>query len=45
MLINHGEKLAVIEAKKRDLPDTEGLGQAKKYKIKCSDSQSDVVIA
>ena len=26
-----GEKLAVIEAKKRDLPDTEGLGQAKKY--------------
>lgn len=26
-----GEKLAVIEAKKRDLKDTEGLGQAKKY--------------
>jgi type I restriction enzyme R subunit len=26
---NH--KLAVIEAKRRDLPDTEGLGQAKKY--------------
>ena len=24
-------KLAVIEAKRRDLPDTEGLGQAKKY--------------
>src|ERR1700733_5899436 len=26
---NH--KLAVIEAKRRDLPDTEGVGQAKKY--------------
>jgi type I restriction enzyme, R subunit len=25
------KNLAVIEAKKRDLPDTEGLGQAKKY--------------
>ncbi|MBW4647582.1 MAG: DEAD/DEAH box helicase family protein [Kastovskya adunca ATA6-11-RM4] len=31
MLVYRGEKLAVIEAKKRDLPDTEGLGQAKKY--------------
>ena len=26
-----GEKLGVIEAKKRDDPDTEGVGQAKKY--------------
>ncbi|MBL4852568.1 MAG: DEAD/DEAH box helicase family protein [Gammaproteobacteria bacterium] len=25
------QKLAVIEAKRRDLPDTEGVGQAKKY--------------
>ncbi|AFZ15751.1 Type I site-specific deoxyribonuclease (plasmid) [Crinalium epipsammum PCC 9333] len=31
VLVYHGEKLAVIEAKKRGLPDTEGLGQAKKY--------------
>ena len=31
VLLYRGEKLAVIEAKKRDLPDTEGLGQAKKY--------------
>nr|WP_017653506.1 hypothetical protein [Fortiea contorta] len=31
VLIYRGKKLAVIEAKKRDLPDTEGLGQAKKY--------------
>ncbi len=31
MLVYRGEKLAVIEAKKRDLPDTAGLGQAKKY--------------
>ncbi|MBD2447527.1 DEAD/DEAH box helicase family protein [Nostoc sp. FACHB-152] len=31
VLVHRGEKLAVIEAKKRDLPDTEGLGQAKKY--------------
>ena len=31
LLVYRGEKLAVIEAKKRDLPDTEGLGQAKKY--------------
>jgi type I restriction enzyme, R subunit len=26
-----GQNLAVIEAKRRDLPDTEGVGQAKKY--------------
>ena len=31
VLVYRGEKLAVIEAKKRDSPDTEGLGQAKKY--------------
>ena len=31
VLIYKGEKLAVIEAKKRDLPDTQGVGQAKKY--------------
>lgn len=31
VLVYRGEKLAVIEAKKRDLPDTEGVGQAKKY--------------
>jgi type I restriction enzyme R subunit len=31
ILTYRGEKLAVIEAKKRELPDTEGLGQAKKY--------------
>ena len=31
VLTYRGEKLAVIEAKKRELPDTEGLGQAKKY--------------
>jgi type I restriction enzyme R subunit len=31
VLVYRGEKLAVIEAKKRDLRDTEGLGQAKKY--------------
>ncbi len=30
VLVYRGEKLAVIEAKKRDLPDTAGLGQAKK---------------
>ena len=29
-----GKKLAVIEAKRRDLPDTEGVGQAKKYATK-----------
>ena len=31
VLIYRNHKLAVIEAKRRDLPDTEGLGQAKKY--------------
>jgi len=31
VLVYRGEKLAVIEAKKRDSRDTEGLGQAKKY--------------
>ncbi|WP_407674265.1 EcoAI/FtnUII family type I restriction enzme subunit R [Nodularia harveyana] len=31
LLVYRGEKLAVIEAKKRDLPDTAGLAQAKKY--------------
>lgn len=31
VLVYRSEKLAVIEAKKRDLPDTAGLGQAKKY--------------
>ena len=31
VLVYRGEKLAVIEAKRRDLPDTAGLGQAKKY--------------
>ena len=31
VLTYRGEKLAVIEAKKRELHDTEGLGQAKKY--------------
>lgn len=31
VLIYRGQKLAVIEAKKRGLPDTEGLGQAKRY--------------
>jgi type I restriction enzyme, R subunit len=31
VLVYKGEKLAVIEAKKRDLPDTQGVGQAKKY--------------
>lgn len=31
VLIYRGQKLAVIEAKKRSLPDTEGLGQAKRY--------------
>jgi type I restriction enzyme, R subunit len=34
VLVYRGEKLAVIEAKKKGLPDTEGLGQAKKYAIK-----------
>ncbi len=31
VLVYRGQKLAVIEAKRRDLPDTEGVGQAKKY--------------
>jgi type I restriction enzyme, R subunit len=31
VLIYHGQKLAVIEAKKESLADTEGVGQAKKY--------------
>jgi type I restriction enzyme R subunit len=31
VLVYRGEKLAVIEAKKRGLPDTQGVGQAKKY--------------
>ena len=31
VLTYRGHKLAVIEAKKRSLPDTEGVGQAKKY--------------
>ncbi len=31
VLVYSGEKLAVIEAKKRSLSDTEGVGQAKKY--------------
>lgn len=31
VLIYKGQKLAVIEAKRRDWPDTEGLAQAKRY--------------
>ena len=31
VLVYRSEKLAVIEAKKRDLPDTAGVGQAKRY--------------
>jgi len=31
VLVYRGHKLAVIEAKKRDAPVTEGVGQAKKY--------------
>ncbi len=34
VLFYKGQKLAVIEAKRRDLGDTEGLGQAKKYATK-----------
>ena len=34
VLVYRGQKLAVIEAKRRDLPDTEGVGQAKKYAAK-----------
>jgi len=31
VLVYRGQKLAVIEAKRRGLPDTEGVAQAKKY--------------
>ena len=31
VLVYKNQKLAVIEAKRRDLPDTEGVGQAKEY--------------
>jgi len=31
VLIYKGQKLAVVEAKKRSLPDTEGVAQAKRY--------------
>lgn len=31
VLVYRDQKLAVIEAKKRDAPDTAGLGQAKRY--------------
>jgi len=34
VLIYRGQKLAVIEAKRRDLPDTAGVGQAKRYAVK-----------
>ena len=34
VLIYRGQMLAVIEAKRRDLPDTEGVGQAKSYATK-----------
>ena len=34
VLVFRNQKLAVIEAKREDLPDTEGLGQAKKYSEK-----------
>jgi len=34
VLVYRGQKLAVIEAKRRDLPDTEGVAQAKKYAAK-----------
>jgi type I restriction enzyme, R subunit len=34
VLTYRGKKLAVIEAKRRDLPDTEGVAQAKKYSSK-----------
>src|SRR6202521_769664 len=34
VLTYRDHKLAVIEAKRRDLPDTEGAGQAKKYAAK-----------
>ena len=31
VLVYRGQKLAVIEAKRRDLPDTQGVGQAKEH--------------
>lgn len=34
VLIYRGKMLAVIEAKRRDLPDTQGVGQAKTYSAK-----------
>ncbi|MDP8208835.1 MAG: DEAD/DEAH box helicase family protein [Candidatus Electryonea clarkiae] len=34
VLVYRGQKLAVIEAKRRNLPDTEGVAQAKKYAAK-----------
>lgn len=34
VLVYRGHKLAVIEAKKRDAPDTQGVGQAKNYAVK-----------
>lgn len=34
VLFYRNQKLAVIEAKRRDLPDTEGVGQAKAYSTK-----------
>jgi len=34
VLVYRGHKLAVIEAKRLDLPDTEGLAQAKRYATK-----------
>ena len=34
VLVYRGQKLAVIEAKKVSLPDTEGLAQAKRYAVK-----------
>ena len=34
VLVYKGHKLAVIEAKKRSLPDTEGVAQAKRYATK-----------
>ena len=34
VLVFRGHKLAVIEAKRRNLPDTEGIAQAKKYAAK-----------
>ena len=36
VLTYRNHKLAVIEAKRRDLPDTEGLGQAKQYAVEAA---------